>query len=390
MLAQAGDIKLKYGTAFPADHPGTVRIKEAAEAIRKDTGGKVDLQVYPASQLGSEPDMISQIRAGGIDFMSTAGTNLQTLVPTAGINGVAFAFKDYATVWAAMDGELGAHVREALSKVNLHVFEKCLDNGYRNITSSTKPINTPDDLKGFKIRVPGIALWVSMFKALGASPTVIPFGELYSALQTKVVDGQENPLALISSAKLFEVQKYCALTGHTWDGHFIFGNARKFNALPKEVQAAITKNLTDAALKQREDIARAERRRAGRTHQGWADLQQARPGAVPQGAAGRRLLHRVEAEVRRRGVGQAREVRRQARPAKRRSASRRPPRPSGRATRSQPIRRRNQSNEDSHDPRQPDVGGRQRRHRDPRFRPRPIPTVPSRAGSCRSRGFRRC
>lgn len=249
-------IKLKYGTAFPADHPGTLRIKEAAEGIRKDTGGKVDLQVFPASQLGSESDMISQVRSGGIDFMSTAGTNLQTLVPTAGINGVAFAFKDYATVWAAMDGDLGGHVREALGKVNLHAFEKVLDNGYRNITSSARPVNTPDDLKGFKIRVPGIAMWVSMFKALGAAPTVIPFGELYSALQTKVVDGQENPLALIQSAKLYEVQKYCALTGHTWDGHFIFGNARKFNGLPKEVQAALTKNLTDAALKQREDIAR--------------------------------------------------------------------------------------------------------------------------------------
>ena len=256
VLAQAGEIKLKYGTAFPADHPGTVRIKEAAEAIRKDTGGKVDLQVYPASQLGSEPDMISQTRSGGIDFMSTAGTNLQTLVPTAGINGVAFAFKDYGVVWAAMDGELGGHVRDTLRKVNLYVFEKCLDNGYRNITSASKPINTPDDLKGFKIRVPGIAMWVAMFKALGASPTVIPFGELYTALQTKVVDGQENPLPLISSAKLYEVQKYCSLTGHTWDGHFIFANAKKFNGLPKEVQQSISKNLDAAALKQREDIAR--------------------------------------------------------------------------------------------------------------------------------------
>ncbi|NDZ17293.1 ABC transporter substrate-binding protein [Variovorax sp. WS11] len=254
-LAQS-EIKLKYGTAFPADHPGTLRIKEAAEAIKKDTGGKVDLQVYPTSQLGSEPDMISQTRAGAIDIMSTAGTNLQTLVPTAGINGVAFAFKDYATVWAAMDGELGAHVRGALAKVNLLAYEKVLDNGYRNITSATKAINTPDDLKGFKIRVPGIPLWISMFKALGASPTAIPFGELYSALQTKVVDGQENPLALIQSAKLFEVQKFCSLTGHTWDGHFIFGNAKKLNALPKEVQASLAKHLNEAALKQREDIAK--------------------------------------------------------------------------------------------------------------------------------------
>ena len=256
VFAQNAEIKLKYGTAFPADHPGSVRIKEAAEAIRKDTGGRVDLQVYPASQLGSEPDMISQTRSGAVDFMSTAGTNLQTLVPSAGINGVAFAFKDYPTVWAAMDGDLGGHVRRAIEKVNLHAFDKVLDNGYRNITTSTKPINTPDDLKGFKIRVPGIPLWLSMFKSLGASPTAIPFGELYSALQTKVVDGQENPLALIQSAKLYEVQKYCSLTGHTWDGHFIFGNAKKFQSLPKEVQEALSKNLNAAALKERDDIAR--------------------------------------------------------------------------------------------------------------------------------------
>jgi tripartite ATP-independent transporter DctP family solute receptor len=250
------EIKLKYGTAFPADHPGTLRIKEAAEAIGKDTGGKVDLQVYPTSQLGSEPDMISQVRAGAIDIMSTAGTNLQTLVPTAGINGVAFAFKDYDTVWAAMDGDLGAYVRAALLKVNLYAYDKCLDNGYRNITSASKPISSPADLKGFKIRVPGIPIWISMFKALGASPTAIPFGELYSSLQTKVVDGEENPLALIQSAKLYEVQKYCSLTAHTWDGHFIFANAKKLQALPKEVQESLAKNLNAAALKERADVAK--------------------------------------------------------------------------------------------------------------------------------------
>jgi tripartite ATP-independent transporter DctP family solute receptor len=255
-FAQGAQIKLKYGTAFPADHPGAVRIKEAAEAVRKDTGGRVDLQVYPASQLGSEPDMISQVRTGAIDFMSTAGTNLQTLVPTAGINGVAFAFKDYPAVWAAMDGELGGYVRAAMAKVNLYAFDRCLDNGYRNITTATRPIMSPDDLKGFKIRVPGIPMWISMFKSLGASPTAIPFGELYSALQTKVVDGQENPLPLIQSAKLYEVQKFCSLTGHTWDGHFIFGNAKKWQTLPKEVQDSISRNFAAAAQMQRADIAR--------------------------------------------------------------------------------------------------------------------------------------
>jgi tripartite ATP-independent transporter DctP family solute receptor len=187
--------------------------------------------------------------------MSTSGVN-QTLVPVGGINAIAFAFDDYDKVWAAMDGDLGKHVRGQFEKAGLHVLEKPLDNGYRNITAGAKPINSPEDLKGFKIRVPGNQLWVTMFKALGAAPTPINFGELYAALQTRIVDGQENPLALIQSAKLFEVQKYIALTGHIWDGHYIFTGAKKWASLPADIQAAVSKNLNAAAVKEREDILR--------------------------------------------------------------------------------------------------------------------------------------
>jgi TRAP-type transport system periplasmic protein len=252
-LAQSAKFKLRYGTAFPADHPGVTRIIEASKAIADETKGQVDLQVYPNSQLGSEPDMFSQTRTGALDFMSTSGVN-QTVVPVGGINAVAFVFDDYDKVWAAMDGDLGTHVRAQFAKVGLFTLPKMLDNGYRNITSSEKPINGPDDLKGFKIRVPGNQLWVTMFKDLGAAPTAINFGELYAALQTRVVDGEENPLALISSAKLYEVQKYVALTGHIWDGHYIFANLKKWNALPAEIQAALTKHLDEAAVRQRQDI----------------------------------------------------------------------------------------------------------------------------------------
>src|SRR5262245_35967965 len=209
--AEGAKFRLRYATAFPADHPGVTQIQEAAAAIAKDTSGLVDLQIFPNSQLGSEPDMFSQVRSGALDFMSTSGVN-QTIVPVGGINAVAFAFDDYSKVWAAMDGELGGYVRSQFEKVGLHVFDKVLDNGFRNITSGAKPIKGPDDLKGFKIRVPGNQLWVTMFNALGAAPTPINFGELYAALQTHIVDGQENPLALISSAKLYEVQKYVAMT----------------------------------------------------------------------------------------------------------------------------------------------------------------------------------
>jgi tripartite ATP-independent transporter DctP family solute receptor len=256
VFAQSAPITLKWANNIPATHPSTVRIKEAAEAIKKDTGGKVDIQVFPNNQLGGDTDMLSQVRSGAIDIFPLSGLILQTLVPLAGINGLAFAFKDYATVWAAMDGELGAFVRAAINKVNLHVFDRCLDNGYRNITSSTKPINTAADLKGFKIRVPVSPLWTSMFKALEASPASINFSEVYSALQTKVVEGQENPLAIIEIAKLYEVQKYCSMTGHMWDGQWILANGKRWASLPADVQAVINKHVTDAVMKQRDDIRR--------------------------------------------------------------------------------------------------------------------------------------
>ncbi len=256
VFAQSAPITLKWANNIPATHPSTVRIKEAAEAIRKDTGGKVDIQVFPNNQLGGDTDMLSQVRSGAIDIFPLSGLILQTLVPLAGINGLAFAFKDYATVWAAMDGELGAFVRAAVNKVNLHVFDRCLDNGYRNITSSTKPINTAADLKGFKIRVPVSPLWTSMFKALEAAPASINFSEVYSALQTKVVEGQENPLAIIEIAKLYEVQKYCSMTGHMWDGQWILANGKRWAALPADVQAVINKHVTEAVMKQRDDIRR--------------------------------------------------------------------------------------------------------------------------------------
>ena len=255
-FAQTAPITLKWANNIPVTHPSNVRIREAVDNIKRDTNGKVDIQVFPNNQLGGDTDMLSQVRSGAIDIFPLSGLILQTLVPVAGINGLAFAFKDYQTVWSAMDGDLGAHVRAAIAKVNLHVFDRCLDNGYRNITSSTRPINTAADLKGFKIRVPVSPLWTSMFKALDASPASINFSEVYSALQTKVVEGQENPLAVIDLAKLYEVQKYCSMTGHMWDGQWVLANGKRWAALAPDLQAVITKHVTDAVLKQRDDIRR--------------------------------------------------------------------------------------------------------------------------------------
>jgi tripartite ATP-independent transporter DctP family solute receptor len=254
--AQQAEFVYKYANNLPDTHPLNVRAREMSAAIKTETGGKIDLQVFPNNQLGSDTDMLSQIRSGGVEFFTLSGLILATLVPAASINGIGFAFPDYDTVWKAMDGELGAYVRGEITKANLVVMDKIWDNGFRQTTSSTRPINGPDDLKGFKIRVPVSPLWTSMYKAFDSAPASINFSEVYSALQTKVVEGQENPLALISTAKLYEVQKYCSMTNHMWDGFWFLANRRAWERLPANLREIVAKNINAAAVKEREDTAK--------------------------------------------------------------------------------------------------------------------------------------
>jgi TRAP-type transport system periplasmic protein len=211
----------------------------------------LNVEVYPSGQLGSDTDTLSQVRSGAIDFICTAGSIYGNLMPTAAINSIAFAFPDYATVWKAMDGELGAHIRASFDKVNLVQVGKVFDHGFRQITHSTKPINTPKDLVGMKIRVPATPLWTSMFKGFDASPATVPIGELYTALQTKVVDGQENALPTIDAVKLYEVQKYCSATSHMWEYFSLVGNKKNWTALPEDLRALMTRIFEANALKQR-------------------------------------------------------------------------------------------------------------------------------------------
>ena len=245
----------KYANNLPLTHPMNIRAKEMVEAILKETNGRVEIRIFPSSQLGSDTDTLSQVRSGGVEFFTLSGLILATLVPGASITGIGFAFGNYADVWKALDGDLGAHVRKEITKANLVVMDNIWDNGFRQITSSTKPIQNANDLKGFKIRVPVSPLWTSMFKAFDSAPASINFNEVYSALQTKIVDGQENPLALIDTAKLNEVQKFCSLTNHMWDGFWFLANRRAWERLPENLRGIVAKNINAAALKERADIA---------------------------------------------------------------------------------------------------------------------------------------
>src|SRR5215203_3132150 len=252
--AQQAEFTYKYANNLPDSHPMNARAREMAAAIKAETNGRFDLQIFPSSQLGSDTDTLSQVRSGGVEFFTLSGLILSTLVPAASISGIGFAFPDYATVWKAMDGELGAHIRGEITKANLVVMDKIWDNGFRETTSSSKPINHPDDFKGFKIRVPVSPLWTSMFRAFDAAPASINFSEVYSALQTRIVEGQENPLAIISTAKLYEVQKYCSLTNHMWDGFWFLANRRAWEKIPADMRAIVAKHINAAGVKEREDV----------------------------------------------------------------------------------------------------------------------------------------
>jgi len=252
---QTAEFTFKYANNQPPVHPMNVRANEMAAKILAETKGRVEIKVFPSSQLGNDTDTLGQVRSGAVDFFTLSPLILGNLIPSAQISGVGFAFKDYSQVWAAMDGALGAHVRkEIAAKSPLFAFEKIWDNGYRQMTSSARAITKPEDLKGMKMRVPPSPFWVSMFKAFEASPATINFAEVYTALQTKVVDGQENPLAIIATAKLNEVQQFCSITNHMWDGFWFLANKKSFERLPADLQEIVTRNINAAGVLERDDV----------------------------------------------------------------------------------------------------------------------------------------
>jgi len=255
--ARAAEFTYKYANNLPLTHPMNARAQEAAAKIKDETKGRFELQIFPSSQLGSDTDTLGQIRSGAVDFFTLSGLILSTYVPAASINGIGFAFKDYDTVWKTMDGKLGEYVRAEIAKSgSIVAFEKMWDNGFRQTTSSSKPITSPADLVNFKIRVPVSPLWTSMYKAFGSAPTAINFNEVYSALQSKVVEGQENPLAIVETAKLYEVQQFCSLTNHMWDGFWFLANKANWEALPEDIRTVVTRNINAAALAERADVAK--------------------------------------------------------------------------------------------------------------------------------------
>jgi len=252
--ARAATFALKYGHDLPSEHPINVRSVEAFGRIRKATNGQVDIKAFPTSQLGSDPSMIAQLRSGAIESLAMPGAFLNAIAPLASIENLAYAYPNRETVFRAMDGDLGKVIRDDIqTKGGMIVLDKIWENGFREITTSTKPIHTVADLAGLKIRVSPGEIRVDTFKSLGASPTPIALSELYTSLQTHVIDAQENPLLLIDQQKFYEVQKYVSTSDHIWSGYWTLFNPDVWTKLGKPNQDIIQREMAAATLAARND-----------------------------------------------------------------------------------------------------------------------------------------
>ncbi len=259
-FAKAAEYTWKFGHTAPTSFPLHIRLAAAAKKIGEDSHGRMELQVFPDSQLGGDNDLLSQARSGAIQFCQPTGQILASILPVTAISALGFAWTDYAKIWPAMDGELGQYIRaQIVAKAGLVPMDHMWDLGYRQVTTSTKPIKVADDLAGLKIRVPVAPSLVTLFQTLKAAPLALQFPEVYSALQTHIADGEENPLTLIKAAKFYEVQKYCSLTNHVWDGHWFCANAAAWKGLPDDLKKIVADNLNAAALLERADIAAGDK-----------------------------------------------------------------------------------------------------------------------------------
>ncbi len=252
--ARAAEFDLKYGHDLPIDHPINVRSVQAFARIKAATKGRVQIKSFPTSQLGSDPAMISQLRSGATEMLAMPGAFLNAIAPLASIENLAYAYPNRDAVFRAMDGDLGKVIRDDITaKGGMVVLDRIWENGYRDITTSTKPIRNVNDLAGLKIRVSPGKIRVDTFQSLGASPTPIALSELYTSLQTHIIDAQENPLLLIQQQKFYEVQKYVSMSDHIWSGYWTLVNPDVWNKLGKEIQGIVSREMSAATLAARND-----------------------------------------------------------------------------------------------------------------------------------------
>ena len=258
-LAQTVQLKLGHGAAL--DNPRHIASLKFADLVKAKTNGRIEVAVSPSAQLGTDPAMITALRTGALDITANSQGAVSSTVPEYNAFGMPFLFADVGAAFKVMDGPVGKELAAKTEEKGMIVLGYW-DNGIRHMTNSKRPLNNPADLNGLKMRTPPDAVTMDIMKAVGATPQQIAFSELYVALQQGVVDGQENPLANIASAKLYEVNKYISLTGHKYEMSPFLMSKRTWEKLSAADQKAVMDSALEATTLQRKLSVEADQKLA--------------------------------------------------------------------------------------------------------------------------------
>jgi len=267
-MAFAAPVKVRVSLCNSQSHPQSIGMQLFKKYVEEKTKGGVQVALYYNSQLGGERESVEQVKNGSLEMATASAGPLTTFNNKFMVLDIPFAFDSYEIAWGVLDSIMGQKLLESSEGIGLKGLAY-LENGFRHVTNNVRPINGPDDLKGIKIRTMEAPMHMENFKLLGANPTPVPWTELYMTMQQKVVDGQENPLANIWELKMYEVQKYCSLTGHIYDPMPLVANLKWFNKLSKDYQCAIAKgallaqNYSRFVNKAREDKLAVELKAKG-------------------------------------------------------------------------------------------------------------------------------
>ena len=260
VAAPAAPTVLKLGHVVATGHPYHFGATEFARLVAERTGGRVRIEVYPAGQLGAgEREEIEALQLGGIDLVVTGTAVMANFLPDFSVMDLPFLFRDYRHVDAVLDGPVGRELLERLNRANLNITGLALwEQGFRYLTNSRRPIQVPADVRGLKIRVQENPIHVDSFNALGALATPMAWGGVYTALQQGVIDGQENPIPVLTSHKIYEVQKHLAMTGHFYAPAIIIMNTARFRSLPPDVQEIFLATAAEVSRSERAVARRME------------------------------------------------------------------------------------------------------------------------------------
>lgn len=251
-------VKLKLGHAVSDQHPYHMGALKFKEIVERETNGEVEIALFPNNQLGTgERDLLEGLQLGVVDVYVGSTGPMGGFEKKFMLFDFPFLFKDKAQAYETLDGKIGTHVMGLLDKIGIKGLA-WYENGFRHFTNSKRPVNSPADVKGLKLRTMENKIHMALWKALGADPTPMAWGEVFTALQQGTVDGQENPIPIIYVQKLYEVQKNLALTGHVFSPAMIAIAKAKFDGLSEAHQAVILKAAKESALFQREQITRME------------------------------------------------------------------------------------------------------------------------------------